>query len=49
MAADLGDAHRNPGASLLEDDFEFIETPAAPKSKTPPVDYGVRTTAVSAF
>ena len=33
--------------SEVSDDFEFIETPAAPTSVPPPEDYGVRTTAVS--
>jgi hypothetical protein len=45
MAADLGDAHRNPGASLLEDDFEFVETPKAPQPVNS-TNYGVRTTSV---
>lgn len=33
--------------SEVSDDFEFIETPAAPASVPPPEDYGVRTTTVS--
>lgn len=33
--------------SEVSDDFEFIETPAAPTSVPPPEDYGVRTTTVS--
>ena len=32
--------------SEVSDDFEFIETPAAPSPIPPPEDYGVRTTAV---
>ena len=34
--------------SEVSDDFEFIETPAAPTPAPPPEDYGVRTTTVSA-
>ncbi|KAF1824248.1 S-adenosyl-L-methionine-dependent methyltransferase [Dissoconium aciculare CBS 342.82] len=49
MAADLGDAHRNPGASLLEDDFEFVETPKAPQPKNSTTNFGVRTTAYPAI
>jgi hypothetical protein len=45
MAADLGDAHRNPGASLLEDDFEFVDTPKAPQPANS-TNFGVRTTSV---
>lgn len=33
--------------SEVSDDFEFIETPAAPTPVPPHEDYGVRTTAVS--
>ena len=33
--------------SEVSDDFEFIETPAAPNPVAPPEDYGVRTTTVS--
>ena len=33
--------------SEVSDDFEFIETPAAPTPVPPPEDYGVRTTTVS--
>lgn len=33
--------------SEVSDDFEFIETPAAPNPVPPPEDYGVRTTTVS--
>ena len=33
--------------SDVSDDFEFIETPAAPTPVPPPEDYGVRTTTVS--
>ncbi len=33
--------------SEVSDDFEFIETPAAPSPVPPPEDYGVRTTTVS--
>lgn len=33
--------------SEVSDDFEFIETPAAPASVPSPEDYGVRTTTVS--
>lgn len=33
--------------SEVSDDFEFIETPAAPTPLPPPEDYGVRTTTVS--
>ena len=32
--------------SEVSDDFEFIETPAAPSPIPPPEDYGVRTTTV---
>ena len=32
--------------SESSDDFEFIETPAAPTSQPPPEDCGVRTTSV---
>ena len=32
--------------SEVSDDFEFIETPAAPTPVPPPEDYGVRTTTV---
>ena len=33
--------------SDVSDDFEYIETPAAPTPVPPPEDYGVRTTTVS--
>lgn len=33
--------------SEVSDDFEFIETPAAPTPVPPQEDYGVRTTTVS--
>lgn len=33
--------------SEVSDDFEFVETPAAPSPIPPPEDYGVRTTTVS--
>lgn len=33
--------------SEVSEDFEFIETPAAPTPVPPPEDYGVRTTTVS--
>lgn len=33
--------------SEVSDDFEFIETPAAPTPVPPLEDYGVRTTTVS--
>ena len=39
-------AHKTPGASLSEDDFEFVETPAAPSPAPEAQDYGVRTTSV---
>jgi len=35
-------------ASNSSDDFEYIETPAAPTSAPPQEGYGVRTTTVSA-
>lgn len=34
--------------SEASDEFEFVETPAAPTPTPPAEDYGVRTTAVSA-
>lgn len=36
-------------ASEISDDFEFIETPAAPTPVAPTEDYGVRTTTASLF
>ena len=34
--------------SEASEEFEFVETPAAPTPTPPAEDYGVRTTAVSA-
>ncbi|SMR57478.1 unnamed protein product [Zymoseptoria tritici ST99CH_3D1] len=45
----MSDANKNPGASLAEDDFEFIETPAAPTPVSGEPDCGVRTTSYKAI
>jgi len=45
----MSSASKNPGASLPEDDFEFIETPAAPSPAPESVNYGVRTTSYPAI
>lgn len=40
------DGSKNPGISAPEDDFEFVETPAAPSPAPESQNYGVRTTSV---
>lgn len=42
----MSSASKNPGASLPEDDFEFIDTPTAPSPAPESANYGVRTTSV---
>lgn len=42
----MSSASKNPGASLPEDDFEFVETPHFPSTSPEEIDCGVRTTSV---
>ena len=46
QAGESGQASKIVGLSMPEDDFEFIETPAAPSPAPESQNFGVRTTSV---